>query len=353
MKCRFGIRSDARRALAHIIGCLIPRRIFPFILTITTVGCSSHSTVQPTPAVDDPVLSCPADIAVTAHNGQPATATFDTPVASKGSAPITVVCVPGSATQFDAGTTTVTCTATDSRQHMGSCSFSVIVNAIPQLLKTKFMAFGDSITEGKIPTIGPSIVVPAQCPTPTGQALCFNTSSSYVEQLNTKLAARYQDQTVTIVADGLGDEEAGGGKLRLPADLATYQPDVLLLLEGVNDLLHTTDPTKIPGAINSIVNALGNDIDSAQSRGAKTYLATLPPLNPAKQSQASAIQTVNAQIKTLAAQKGVILVDMNAAITLDLVGSDGIHLTSAGYGVMADTWLKAIESTLEAPTPAK
>jgi lysophospholipase L1-like esterase len=319
------------------------------ILVVVAASCSG-TNVQPTP-IDDPVVSCPADITVTQHGSQPPTVTYDTPTASKGTAPVTVSCSPASGTQFQPGTATVKCEATDSRQHKGSCSFSVVVNDIPQLLKTKFMAFGDSLTEGKTSLIRSGIVVAGKCPvTPSNPSgICFINGPSYVEQLNTKMTARYQDQKITIVAEGLGNEEAGEGKLRLAGDLDIYGPDVLLLLEGVNDLLHTTDPTKLSGAENSIIDALQTMIRAAKTRQVKVYLATLTPLSPTRQAaQAAEIPIVNSRIRALASQEGAVLVDMYAAITLDLVGADGIHLKPEGYVVMADTWLQAIQATLEA-----
>jgi lysophospholipase L1-like esterase len=316
---------------------LIIRVLVLAILVVVAVSCSG-TTVQPTP-IDDPVVSCPADITVTQHGSQPPTVSFDTPAASKGTAPVTVTCTPSSGTPFQSGTTTVKCEAIDSRQHKGSCSFSVIINVVPQLLKTKFMAFGDSLTEGKN---GGIVVVPGGI---------FNTPISYVEQLSVKLSTRYSDQTVTVIAEGKGDEEAGQGKLRLPGALSTYSPEALLLLEGVNDLLHTTDPTKLPAATNSIIDALRTMIVAARSRGIKVYVGTLTPLSPTRQTlQAAVIPDVNARIRALASQEGAVFVDLNAAITLDLVGADGIHLTAQGYSVVADTWMQAIISTLEAPS---
>ncbi len=308
------------------------------------VNCGGGPTVQPSPVIDDPAVSCPENIAVTAHNGSSPTIAFDTPAPQKGAPPVTVTCTPASGTEFKAGTTTVTCEAVDSRQHKGSCSFSVAVTAIPQLLKTKFMAFGDSLTEGKTSVTAGGVVL-----VPSGT---FNTSSSYVEQLSLKLAARYQDQITTVIAQGWGNEEAGEGKNRLPGALATYNPDALLLLEGVNDLLHTSDPTKMQAAIDSALNALRTMCVTARSRGVKVFLGTLTPLDPDKNHffQAPAVNTLNSSIKTMAAQEGATLVDLNQVVPLSLVGSDGTHLTSQGYAVVADEWMKAIQATLEAKT---
>ena len=317
------------------------RHLFLAVSVVCATSCGSGPSVEPTPVIDDPTVVCPSDISVTAHGDSQPTAVWEAPAASKGSPPLTVVCTPASASQFPNGTTTVTCEATDSRGRKGSCSFSVIVTAIPQLLKTKFMAFGDSITEGKTSLRAPGIVV-----VPPN---VFNTSASYVEQLSLKLAARYQDQSTTVIAEGRGDEEAGEGKLRLPLVLATYNPDAVLIMEGVNDLLHTTDPSKLAAAIDSAANALRTMCAIARGRGVKPYLATLLPLDPNKghSAQAPAVDMLNAVIRTMAPQESATLVDLNAVVPLSMIGNDGIHPKPEAYGIIADEWMKAIQATYE------
>ncbi len=164
-----------------------------------TVNCGGGPQVQPSPVTEDPIVTCPSDIAVTAHSGLNPTVSYDVPVAAKGAPPVRVACTPPSGTAFTSGVTGVTCEATDSRQRTASCSFSVVVTAIPQLTKTRLMAFGDSLTEGKTSLIARGVVV-----TPG----TFNTNVSYVEQLDKKIRDRYQDQFVTIIAYGSGGEGA-------------------------------------------------------------------------------------------------------------------------------------------------
>ena len=306
-------------------------------------GCgSSHAVVaQPSPVIEDPTVSCPADIAVTAHSGQTPTVSFDTPSALNGSAPVTVVCTPASGTPFGNGTT-VTCEATDSRAHKASCRFDVVVTPVPQLSKTRFLAFGDSITEGKTALLAPSILT-----VPPGT---FNASGSYPELLNAKLSTRYQDQTITMVAYGLGKEQAGEGKLRLRDGWASFNPDSLLLLEGVNDLTlpDSNTPAGMASAIDSVIDALRADISVAKGHGARTYLATLLPMTPPLGANVvAAVPTLNGRIRSLAVEQGVTLVDLNAAVPASLIGADGIHPKSQAYDIMADEWLKAIIATLE------
>ena len=89
----------------------------------------------------------------------------------------------------------------------------------------------------------------------------------------------------------------------------------------------------------------------------KVILATLPPQNPAgfdpfdRGLQAAAVPPFNDQVRSLAASKGVALVDVYQAFGLDLtlIGNDGLHPTATGYHVIADAFLASIRQTLELP----
>ena len=299
-------------------------------------------SVQPTPVTQDPVVNCPSDVSVTAHNGQTPTVSFDTPVAVNGTPPVTVVCTPASGTPFKNGITSVTCEATDSRAHKASCSFSVVVTAVPQLVKTTFLAFGDSLTEGKTTLIGPGAVE-----VPSGIVLF---STSYVELLYSKLTDRYQDQSIRIIAEGVGGQITGEDKFRLADVLTQYKPDVLLLLEGTNDMLNFPNQ----GGIDSAAGALQRMVQDAKARGARVFLATLPQMIPTgfrtSPDSAAAVPVLNARIRNIAALENVTLVDIYSAVPSAFVGRDGVHLTADGYAVMADEWLKAIIATMEVKT---
>lgn len=310
------------------------------LTTATACGGSSTGPVVPTPVPDAPVLSCPADVSAIAHNGQAPTVTYDAPVVQFGAPPVTVACTPASGTQFNNGTTVVSCVTTDALSRRASCFFSVVVTSIPQLLKTRFMAFGDSLTEGKTSlTAEGTVVVPPNV---------FNTSVSYVEQLNRKLTDRYQDQAITVIAEGRGGELAGEGKVRLTGELASYAPDALLLLEGLNDLLQpgTATAAGMQAAINSVTAALQNMIQQGKGRGARVFVATLLPLNKDANLTAG-VNTLNTRIRALAIQENVPLADLNAVVPLNLIGADGIHPKAQAYDLVADEWLNAIVATME------
>ena len=59
---------------------------------------------------------------------------------------------------FAIGETAVRCTATDADMAQASCGFGVTVRVSQTIAKTKFMAFGDSITEGAV-SLAPLIML--------------------------------------------------------------------------------------------------------------------------------------------------------------------------------------------------
>lgn len=91
-----------------------------------TSTCSFTVTVVDT---QPPVITCPANISVgTGSNQCSAVVSYPAPTVSDNCpGPITVACTPTSGSVFPKGTTTVSCTATDSSGNTSSCSFTVTV----------------------------------------------------------------------------------------------------------------------------------------------------------------------------------------------------------------------------------
>ena len=331
--------EDPREADLALAG-LIPASI----VVMLSAACGSPPTIQPSPVIEDPAISCPATISVTAHAGANPKVAYDVPLASKGLPPVTVICTPGPGSEFKNGVTTVTCEATDVRGRKGLCSFTVVVTPVPQVLKTKFMAFGDSITEGVSKLLESAIVqVPPKH---------FNAANSYPELLNARLTARYQDQAITMVASGWGGELAEEGTLRLQDEWGVFNPEVLLLLEGTNDITAPSAKTVqgMNDAMDNTISALRFDIGFAKSRGTRVFLGTLTPLAPpVTPSAIAAVPVLNTRIRALAEEQSVTLVNINGVVPASMLSVDGIHpkAGSEAYSLMADEWLKAIIATLE------
>jgi lysophospholipase L1-like esterase len=310
-------------------------------LAATLVGCSGTDigpTINPPPS-----LTCPADVSAIARTSQPSPAVaFQAPAVVDGEPPVTVTCTPSSGSIFPIGTNRVSCEALDAQRRSARCTFSVIVSPAPRLTVTRFLAFGDSLTEGKSTLTGTGVV--------TVPDKVFNLPGSYPNRLDAKLTARYVDQNITVIADGRGSEPPSDAAIRLPGDLNFHSPDVLLLFTGINQILQTRDVALFPAATEDAVTALRTMIRYAKSRGVRVYVATMLPMGPAgrRQQEIDAVPVLNTRIRALATAEGATLVDLFAVVPVSMIGSDGLHPKADAYEVIAEEWFKAIRATLEA-----
>ena len=299
-------------------------------------GCGSPPGPTP-PPVGELSLACPVNQMVEVV-GTKATVNYPAPQPSGGAPPVNAQCAPLSGSEFPLGTTPVNCTATDNAGRTAVCSFAVQVTQIPVIGATSFLAFGDSLTNGEV-----SLNV---------NVLAVDRSVAYPTVLAQRLQARYTSQTITVVNAGVSGESAAKGEDRLPDEIDHYHPEVLLLLQGVIDLTQQG-----AAGIDVVTDALRNDIRNAKAMGVKhIFLSTLLPQKPGTNSQAMPfIEEMNDVIEELARRENVILVDSYAAIAgneATLVGRDGLHLTPAGYEVLAGAFYDAIVAALETPQTA-
>lgn len=259
---------------------------------------------------------------------------YPSPVVTGGKEPLSVACAPASGSAFAVGASPVECTVTDAIQRSASCSFSVTVAPpAPRVSVTRFVAFGDSITEGRFADGSIS-------------------SSAYPLKLQGLLRSRYTAQTATVVNSGVSGERAVDGLTRLPGVLAAEAPDVVLLLEGVNDLATAT-----PSTVQPMIDALRLMVRQARGRGAQVLLATLLPerAGPGTPSTRNGalplLNQANDQIRRVALLEGATLVDLFQGLggTPDpWIGSDNLHPNDAGYQKIADLWFDAIRLQFEA-----
>ena len=294
-----------------------------------TAACSYTVTVTAVP--DPPTLTCPANITTQSPNGQPVSVSYQTPTPQGGAPPVTVSC--NAPATFPVGTTTVTCTAIDARSRSAACSFAVQVQAPPpppQLRFTRFLAFGDSLTAGEVSL---SSVV-----------LFLSPTDAYPFRLQNKLKARYPTQSITVINDGVPAELAtDDGIARFDDEINQYRPEVVLIMEGTNDLNYRS--------IDRIIQALEGMVRDAKQRGVLPMIATVPPARPGGQRDAIAVSApaLNDQIRALARRQAVTLVDVYAGMNLSLIGLDDLHPTPQGYDVMAQIYYTAIVAALDVP----
>jgi lysophospholipase L1-like esterase len=289
-----------------------------------------------TPPADPPELTCPASVAVSALNSAGTTVTYALPESRKGQGSVAVACTPAPGTMFPVGVTQAECVATDSLSRTGSCTFSVAVAAPPRLRRTRILAFGDSLTDGQ--TILSNDPYDLFAPPET----------AYPTVLGRLLSTRYTEQTITVFKRGQPGEQASRALSRFIATYVADAPDVVVLMEGYNDVRQASDEVAgIANAIAGITELAGE----ARRRGARVFICTLAPGRPGRiQIQRSTLDYINERFRQIARTEGAVLVDVFNALLPDVnanVTIDGLHLTPLGYRRVAEAVDAAIRADLE------
>jgi lysophospholipase L1-like esterase len=324
-------------AAAHVSS----RLLFLILIVVGSAACSNTPST-PTPVAppvavaDPPELTCPADLTLTSRTSGGTTVTYDLPESRKGQGAVAVACTPASGTTFPVGVTQTQCVATDSLSRTGSCSFSVTVAAPPRLARTRIMAFGDSITEGQ--TILSNDPYDLSAPPAT----------AYPTVLGQLLSARYPEQTITVFNRGRPGEQASRALSRFITTFIADAPDVVVLMEGYNDVKQAdNDVVGIANAIAGVAELAGE----ARRRGARVFICTLAPGRPGRiEIQRSALDYINGQLRDVARREGAVLVDVFNALLPEVnanVSIDGLHLTPLGYRRVAEAVFAAIRADLE------
>lgn len=258
---------------------------------------------------------------------------FETPSPTGGHPPSVVRCEPESGSVFPIGDTTARCTATDAAAATVTCELLITVRGLPRTLsRTRFMAFGDSITDGAT-TLAPLVML--------------DVADTYPFKLEQMLLQGYPTQTFVVSNQGKNGETAAEGARRLPPLLDSEKPEVLLLLEGVNAvwLLSTS----------SQADSIRRMIVSARQRDVEVILATLMPVSAeydARRSPSlSRIRALNARIVDLAAEYRLgPVVDLYSLFeaNMHLLGADGLHPTLEGQTRIAEAFRDEIVRRYEA-----
>lgn len=318
---------------------------------------------EPGPPQQPPTIACPANVSVTGVVGGSQTVSYPPPSIASGTQPVSVACAPASGTTFSTGTTTVTCTATDASSRTAQCSFTVTLSPALRLAVTKFMAFGDSFTEGED---GRSLRLAPRSP-------FIDSQGTYPYLLAGMLNTEYAAQPIEALNRGRSGEHINDGRSRLELqELPTYHPQALLLLDGYNDLLDVCKTSQgqeasspaCAAAIGEIVSSYRKMIQAAKSAGVSyVFASTLTPSGtyiPGPQIKSdrrialSAITATNAKLVPAIRGEGATLVDSYAIFSgheAEYIGDDGLHPRRAGYQALAEAFFAVIKATVPS-TPA-
>jgi lysophospholipase L1-like esterase len=311
-------------------------------------GCGSPN--EPTPQPGAPTIACPANMTVRGVPGGIQAVSYPAPTVTGGAAPVTTTCTPASGASFSVGTTAVACTAVDASARQAQCSFSVTMT--PLLLSvTKYMAFGDSLTEGengRSPILGLGVIDP---------------TATYPVKLQALLNTEYPGQSITVLNDGISGEPIEDGLVRLPKDLAREYPGALLLLDGYNNLygqcpFGSSGTTSCAQAISDVAFGIRDMIRigrRAEYGVNYIFVSTLTPPGPYlgigkdRRIASDAIVRANTQISAMVRGEGATLVDTYPKFLgyeAEYVDQDGLHLRPAGYQALAESFFGVIKNTV-------
>jgi len=318
-------------------------RLTPLIaLLVLAAGCHSPTAPPPPPVTPAaPQISCPAPVVVEGLSVISQTVTYPAPVTTNGTQPVTATCTPASNTVFQLGVTPVTCTAVDAIGRQATCRLSVTLRHRELALK-RYVAFGDSMTAGE-----------------NGRAINFvpvlDLPNAYPTQLQQFFAKRIPAQPdIVVINQGLGGERVTENSGRLKTVIDTQRPEVLLFLEGANDMLGGLTATDIAIGIR-------DSIRIARDRGVayvfvSTVLPTAPQNCPPSGHCRGDVPTslpidINNRLRTLVPANGAHLVDPYTDFAGHLstyVDLDGLHLTPAGNQALATAFWDRIVAVIPA-----
>ena len=173
---------------------------------------------------------------------------------------------------------------------------------------------------------------------------------SYPAQLQRLFEDRYAGHpAVTVLNEGVAGEDIDETAKRLQADVLSRHPDLVIWQTGSNDPLRGVPMDRFQAELKS-------GIDAIRASGAEVLLME-PQWSPvieradAKERFVDAVRAVAAQehvdvVRRFALMRGWI--DGGVITAPELIGSDGLHMTDRGYGLLA----RAVLDQIAAQSPA-
>ena len=158
---------------------------------------------------------------------------------------------------------------------------------------------------------------------------------------------------MSVFNAGIGGKNAWEDRDRLAGMVSETHPDLVLLMEGANDL-NSIGPPSTNAQIDSTVAHMEDMVRDTLASGIPVVVATLPPQREGGKGHGIPYLTkYNNDLKTMASKKGAFIVDVNAQFPVSLIGIDGLHPTEQGYQLIAEMMFDAIKSRYEiTPAPA-
>ena len=145
-----------------------------------------------------------------------------------------------------------------------------------------------------------------------------------------------------------GGSEEGHSTPPIAESIATYEPDVILLMLGTNDVLQNHEMASSGDRLQALLDAI------FKANGNITVV--LAEITPISGDRDAAVVKYNAQFDAIVAKEkalghSIVLVDMHSALDPAKDLTDGVHPNSNGYAKIASVWYEALKNN-EAKTAA-
>ena len=132
-----------------------------------------------------------------------------------------------------------------------------------------------------------------------------------------------------MINEGVPGDTTAGGLARLPDLLEVYQPKLLIVELGGNDLLHQTAPAEVTGNLKAILSL-------AKAQGIQTVLVAIPAISPLKAAVGNLSD--HPLYEKLAKETNTPLIaDVFSDVLSDrTLKADQIHANAKGYAVVSE-----------------
>lgn len=159
-----------------------------------------------------------------------------------------------------------------------------------------------------------------------GDSLSYGTGANKAEDYPSLLT---KSTGWNIINEGVPGDTTAGGLARLPDLLEVYQPKLLIVELGGNDLLHQTSPLEITQNLNNILGL-------AKAQGIQAILVAIPEISPFKAAVGSLSD--HPLYEKLAKETNTPLIaDVFSDVLSDrTLKADQIHANAKGYAVVSD-----------------
>lgn len=141
----------------------------------------------------------------------------------------------------------------------------------------------------------------------------------------------------TVVNHSSGGARSSVGAGAVSGVLNRYKPGFLLILYGANDVINGENPEVTIANLRAM-------IVSAKVSQTIPVVGTLTPMSASHALYAGGANVLSSRIRSLAAEEGVAVADLEAGFGGDpsLIQGDGLHPTAAGSGRIASIFQSVI-----------